>query len=310
MQARISLLEELKKKKKKGYSVGTYNQMSARHRIDYATLAKWTVTVKELAEAELTTAGLKARLDVLEVQETEVNGSASMDQSEQSSDRKNGGTCTARSKKGGSDQENGEEAAATSKKTDVQENADAAPTASEKCVGTPGLGDEHGTDGRTPASQNECDQMDNVDQEMDGPHLDVPEKSDSTPAPEKNYDQMDSTDQEIDGSHLDVVKKNDGGESKETGAQRTNLDKEIEEPEKNDNQESGETSERATEKNGETPERATEKNGDQQCEDRSGLGLTASNEPNTKKRKHDDGDEETAGAEGHMVGPGELGTRL
>ena len=247
---------------------------------------------------------------MLETQKEEVNGSAAIRQSGQSRDRDSGGARPAESKKGGGDQENGEAAAATSKKANVQENVEAVTTASEKNVdqesGAPELGGEHGMDERTPAS----DQMDNVDQEIERPHLDDQERREThAPASEKNGDQECEG---RNGSELSAPsepntkkRKHDDGDEETAGAPasegksdwRSNVNQEIEGPHLDD-QESGEM--RAP---------ASEKNGDQECDGHNTSELSAPSEPNIKKRKHDDGDEGTAGAEGHM-GLGELGTSL
>ncbi|KAF8329673.1 hypothetical protein F5887DRAFT_1082293 [Amanita rubescens] len=272
-QAHVRMLGGLKKKKKKGYSA-----------------EKWNVATQELEEAKFTAAELKARLDELEAQaagvKAAVGQAASL--SEHCSDQENGGARTAGSKKGGSD----EEAVAT---------MDERPRGSEKEgdqeIEGPhidlaeNVGQAASLSGQS--SDQESGGVRNAGSKKGGSDEEVAATMDERPhASEKESDQRNNVNQE---PHIDLAEEKDNQETRETRAQ------EIEGPfidvvDKSINEGSQETRAPVSEKNG----HAQEVEGPPHV---AGSKLSAPTEPNTKKRKYDDGDEETAGAEGH-VGPG------
>ncbi|KAF8326293.1 hypothetical protein F5887DRAFT_925395 [Amanita rubescens] len=276
-QAHVRMLGGLKKKKKKGYSAGKH-------------VEKWNVATQELEEAKFTAAELKARLDELEAQaagvKAAVGQAASL--SEHCSDQENGGARTAGSKKGGSD----EEAVAT-----MDERPRGSEKESDQEIEGPhidlaeNVGQAASLSGQS--SDQESGGVRNAGSKKGGSNEEVAATMDERPhASEKESDQRNNVNQE---PHIDLAEEKDNQETRETRAQ------EIEGPfidvvDKSINEGSQETRAPVSEKNG----HAQEVEGPPHV---AGSKLSAPTEPNTKKRKYDDGDEETAGAEGH-VGPG------
>ncbi|KAF8332477.1 hypothetical protein F5887DRAFT_1080869 [Amanita rubescens] len=178
MQEKVNVLEDLKKKRKKGYSA-----------------TKWTTATVNLTAAKSAADKLKARLDALEAGEKEAKEAEKGIADASPSPPSCGGERNPMPD-GADDQESEEMRLGVAEKNIGQDRSETRAPASEKNIGRDASGEtrdpaseKNGQDGsetHTPASEKKKDQGNSVNQKIEGTHLDVAEAQESkeTRAPE------------------------------------------------------------------------------------------------------------------------------